>query len=106
MESGDKTRGIRSSGADLRERRGRVGATESQSGKLTRRWIRADRNADLTREIGGVCGERNNGAFASSSGGGNFRRRSATAYVTELRVAVRRYLGRDVSLRLSSAHNK
>src|SRR5437762_13548039 len=106
MESGDETRGIRYSGADLRERRRGVGATESQSSKLTRRRIRACGNADLTCEVSGVCGEQNDSAFASSASSRSFRRRSRTAYVSELGVAVRRYFGRDISTRLRSAHKE
>jgi hypothetical protein len=106
MDSRDNTGGIRSSGADLREWRGGVGATESQSSKFTRRRIRAGRDTDLTRKIGGVCGERNDSAFASSSADGNCRRWSSAAYVAELRVSVRRYFGRDNSAGSRSAHKE
>src|SRR5438876_1342736 len=106
MNGGDNTGRIRSSSTDLRERRGGVGATESQSSKLTRCWIRAGGNADLAREIGGICRERNDSAFASSNSGGNSRRRSSAAYVAELRVAVRGYPGRDISTGLRAAHKE
>src|SRR5207249_7083031 len=48
MNGGDNTGRIRSSGADLRERRRGVRMTKSQGSKLTRRWLRTGGNGDLT----------------------------------------------------------